>query len=543
MSPSTNTPLIANKKPTKLFSVVWLIPILALLSGVWLLINEVRQSGPTVTLTVQNADGIEANKTPIKFLSVDIGRITEIKINKENNGVELTAKLSASAKDLLKQDTVFWLVKPRINQDGVSGLNTLVSGVYIELFPGKAEQDEKKFALADVPPLAHDSAGTRLRLTGRNDRLLAVGSPVMYEDFQVGQVERSHFDPKTKIVEYQVFVSSPNDDLLGENVQFWIKSGLDIQANSQGFKIDAGPLSSVLGGSIAFAEPKHLGKGKPIKVGSSFTIYPSQAEIPDQPTSRSIYVVAFFDQAIGTLKPGASVEYKGLSIGRVVQSPYFIKNEQRDLLTSKLMPVLFRIEPTLIEGESDPLSKEEWQQRIQNAIHKGLAATLSSSSILTGSLFIDLVDDETADVIKKPANVYNGNMVIGTRISGMDNTLKQLNNVLLKINQLDLNGTVTELNGSLSELRQTLKNVNQLTGQASTQGLPNELTKTLQSLQQTLAGVSPESPAYQEIQSTLQNINQTIKQVDPVIRTLNEKPNALIFNKKNNDPTPKGKGQ
>ncbi len=543
MSHPEQETLVAVKKTSRLFSVVWLIPIIALLSGLWLLVNDLRQSGPTITLYVSSAEGLEANKTTIKFLNVDVGRITEIKINPEKNGVELKAKLSANAKDLLNEDSVFWIVKPRINQDGVSGLNTLVSGVYIELFPGKSAQMADSFQLTDVPPLASNAKGTRIHLAGENDRLLGVGSPVMYEDFQVGQIERATFDPKTKRVEYQIFVSSPNDVLLGKNVQFWVKSGLDIQASSQGFKIDTGPISSLLSGSIAFMEPKDVGKGAPVKTNEQFTIYPNQAALPDQATPRSIYVVAFFEQAIGALQAGSTVEYKGLPVGRVVKSPYFVGNDQSQVLSSKRMPVLFRIEPSLLEGDGDAVSQEEWKNRLQTAMSQGLVATVASSSLLTGSLFIDLADDKTTDPISKPIAIYGGNMVMGTRVTGMDNTLKQLNNMLVKINQLDLNSTMGEINGSLRELRQTLNNVNKLTGQASTQALPQELTKTLQSLQQTLAGVSPNSPAYQEIQTTLRSLNQTLNKVDPMLRTLNEQPNALIFNKKGSDPIPKGKGQ
>ncbi len=530
-------------KKTRFFSVVWIIPLVALLSGLWLLVNDYREKGPTITLYVSNADGIEANKTTIKFLSVDVGQVTDIKINKDQSGVILKARLTANVADLLKKDTVFWLVKPRISQDGVSGLSTLVSGVYIEMFPGKSDEEAEEYTLADVPPLSNDTDGTRLRLVGQNDRLLNVGSPVMYEDFQVGQIERAQFNPDNKTVEYQIFVNSPNDILLGDNVQFWVKSGLDIQANSSGFKIDTGPLSSFITGSISFMEPKDLGKGTKVTKDSVFTIYPNQAALPDQPTPRSIYMVGFFEQSIGALNSGAEVKYKGLNIGRVVQAPYFAGNDRSNLLTNRLMPVLFRLEPALLEDEGKAQDKAAWNKNIQTAMSKGLVATLSSSNLLTGQLYIDLQDDLTTDPITKPTSVYDGNIVIGTRVSGMDNTMKQLNGLLVKLNKLDLNGTVNELNGSLRELKQTLKNVNQITSQDSVQKMPAEINQTLQALQHTLSGVSPNSPAYKDVQETLQNLNQTLQKVDPMLRTLNEQPNALIFNKKGHDPMPQGKGR
>ena len=109
-------------------SVVWLIPLLALITGAWLLIQHVRSTGPEITLYTDNAEGIEVNNTVIKVLNVTVGRVTSIKLRDDEKGVELTAQLSADVKDLMRQDTQFWIVKPRIDQSGITGLNTLVSG-------------------------------------------------------------------------------------------------------------------------------------------------------------------------------------------------------------------------------------------------------------------------------------------------------------------------------------------------------------------------------------------------------------------------------
>ena len=83
-------------------------------------------------------------------------------------GVEVTAQLSADAKDLIRSDTQFWVVKPRIDQSGVTGLGTLLSGSYIAFTPGKSQETKDIFVVQDIPPIAAiGQSGLRLNLVGK----------------------------------------------------------------------------------------------------------------------------------------------------------------------------------------------------------------------------------------------------------------------------------------------------------------------------------------------------------------------------------------
>ena len=105
-SPNYHAP--ARVKKTNVFtSIVWLIPLIALIAGGWLLVKDIRNRGPVVTLLMDSAEGIEVNNTVIKVLNVDVGRVTRIKLRDDQKGVEVTAQLSADAKDLIRSDTQF----------------------------------------------------------------------------------------------------------------------------------------------------------------------------------------------------------------------------------------------------------------------------------------------------------------------------------------------------------------------------------------------------------------------------------------------------
>lgn len=535
-------PVPAVVRKTNVFtSVIWLIPVIAFLVGGWLLMKEIRNRGPEVTLLMDSADGIEVNNTVVKVLSVEVGRVTHIGLQKDRKGVEVTVRLTADAKDMMRKDTQFWVVKPRIDESGISGLTTLVSGSYIAFTPGKSEETQYRFEVSDIPPItAIGQHGLRLKLVGKNDKMISVGSPVLYEDFSVGVVESADFNPKEQTVHYTVFIKSPNDKLVGKNSQFWLQNGIQIEATGGGVRIESAPIAALLSGSISFSAPIGGDKGEPAVNEDTFTVYNNRNEVENLPSERSLYYTAFFKQSVRGLKPGAPVEYKGINIGAVADVPYFAQNDSLKLLDNGWIPVRIRIEPDRMEINAEAQSQAYWRDRFQTALNKGLTATLTSDSLLTGSKMIELDDNLSSSSKLKPFANYNGNVVIASRGGGLDNLQDQLGSLLEKFNKLPLEKTVGELNGSLRELKATLNSANALISKPQTQSIPNELNKTLHELRQALQGISPQSPLYSDVQTTLQSIDKTLKEAQPVINTLKEKPNSLIFNSNVKDPIPKG---
>jgi paraquat-inducible protein B len=63
------------EKPSRMPSLVWLIPLLAALIGLTLVVRSVLEQGPTVTVSFRSADGLEPGKTKVKYKDVDIGLV------------------------------------------------------------------------------------------------------------------------------------------------------------------------------------------------------------------------------------------------------------------------------------------------------------------------------------------------------------------------------------------------------------------------------------------------------------------------------------
>src|SRR5476649_2711088 len=66
------------KKRTRL-SLVWVIPIVAAVAGVWIAVTKILEKGPEITIVFSSADGLEANKTKINYDGLTIGTLTGIK--------------------------------------------------------------------------------------------------------------------------------------------------------------------------------------------------------------------------------------------------------------------------------------------------------------------------------------------------------------------------------------------------------------------------------------------------------------------------------
>ena len=99
-----------------------------------------------------------------------MGRVQTVRLSEDLSQVTVTARVTPDATPLLREDSRFWVVKPRIGKSGISGLGTLLSGAYIELQPGQSPVTRTEFVVLDTPPItAADAPGLRVELSSELD--------------------------------------------------------------------------------------------------------------------------------------------------------------------------------------------------------------------------------------------------------------------------------------------------------------------------------------------------------------------------------------
>ena len=127
---------------------VWVIPIIAALVGVWVAVTRIESEGPEITIAFESAEGLEAGKTKIEYKGVEVGTITSIELAPDHQRVLTTAQMAPKTQEFLVDDTPFWVVRPRISGANVTGLGTLISGAYIGMEIGTSKTREARFRSA-----------------------------------------------------------------------------------------------------------------------------------------------------------------------------------------------------------------------------------------------------------------------------------------------------------------------------------------------------------------------------------------------------------
>ncbi|ODQ06589.1 MULTISPECIES: intermembrane transport protein PqiB [Enterobacterales] len=529
----------------KSWSPVWIIPLVTLLIGAWILYYHFSHQGPEVTLITYNAEGIEAGKTKIKSRSVDIGLVESVTLDSNFSRVIINARLDTGMNELLRSDTAFWVVRPQIGKEGVTGLGTLLSGAYIELQPGLTGNEKNEFNLLDSPPLASpDAKGIRINLVSERAGQLNAGDPVLFRGYQVGSVETSEFNIESRDMHYQLFIKAPYDKMVTSNVRFWKDSGIAFDMSSSGVRVEMASLSTLFSGGVSFDVPAGWLPGEQIAPKTEFKLYDNEKSIQNSLYTDYRSYIMFFSDSVRGLQAGAPVEFRGIRMGTVVQVPYYTKGMQQTLDKDFRIPVLIHVEPERFAndvGESFDFVKE-----ITSASNNGLRASLKSGNLLTGALYIDLDFYPDEKKWEGPLEVA-GFQQIPTVGSGLAQIQQKVMTSLDKINNLpvepmlkEMTATLSESQKAVAEAKETLKALNAMIGSDEFRNLPNDIQQSLEEINRSMQGFQPGSPAYGKMLDNMQQLDQVLREMQPLLKTLNNKSNALIFEaKEGKDPEPK----
>ena len=533
----------ADVQSKKQISIVWLIPIVAVLIGGWLAYKGLSEKGPMVTITFESAEGLEAGKTQLKYKDVKIGQVATIRFNADLSRVIITAELVKEAAPFLTENARFWVVRPRVTASGVSGLGTLFSGAYIGMDPGKEGAPARRFKGLEIPPVVTTGMpGRDFLLRANTLGSLDIGAPVYYRQIQVGQVIGYDLDEEGQSLRVKIFINAPHDKLVRKNTRFWNASGFDLKLDASGLTLNTESMVSIMMGGIAFDTPTSLESGGPADVNQIFRLYETRDRIFQRIYTEKKHYILHFDGSIRGLTVGAPVEFRGIRIGQVAD----IKPEWDFETFSPKITVLIETEPQRWEnlGEERVDSKKE----IDMLVAKGLRAQLKTGSLLTGQLFVDLdfhpdapeaqakFEGQFTELPTIPAPLQ----LITTRVSSL---LSKIETVPIEKIGKDLEDTLenvknitasAELMQAVRALNQTLQETRALVQNLNTNVAPT-ITSTLDQAQQTLDSVAgtlgKDAPLQYEMRQALKELSDAARSLRILLEYLERHPDALIFGK------------
>ncbi|MDD1139332.1 MlaD family protein [Pseudomonas sp. TNT2022 ID233] len=515
-------------------SLVWIVPIIAVLVGISLVVHNLMQEGPSITVTFKTGSGLTANKTEVKYRNVVIGQVTDVELSDDQKSVNATIKLAKQAETFTREDSQFWVVRPRIGAGGVSGIDTLLSGDYIGADIGQSNSRAKHFkGLENPPPITYGEPGKRFNLHASDLGSLDIGSPVYYRKIPVGQVVAYALDADGKGVNIEVFIHAPNDAYVTENTRFWNASGIDVNVGANGFAVKTESLSTLLVGGIAFRAPEYSPNDVAAAEERTYDLFDDQQTALAPPNGKAQYLSLRFDQALRGLKVDAPVEFLGMEIGRVVSINLDFDAKKRSfplnvgivIYPARLGQAHVKMLKVLNHNPEDEAAAV---RLIGTFIDNGLRAQARSGNLLTGQLYIALdfypkAEKVAFDPTARPIS-------IPTIPGSLEQLQEKLEAMIDKLNKLPVERIAGNLDSNLVELRKGLTQFNAKT-LPGVQNTLADVSKTLQSASSTLA---EDSPQREQLTETLDELGRMSRSLRELSDYLGRHPESLIRGRPDN---------
>ena len=538
-------------------SVVWLIPLLTVLVGGWLIIKTVSEQGPEVTISFKTAEGIVAGKTRIKYKNVDIGVVEQIQFAEDFSHVIVTASFNQGTESFFRRNTRFWVVKPQLSLRGASGLSTLISGAYIEIEPGNGTETFHFVGLEKQPVVTADEAGKKVVLITQKLRSIDTGSPIYYKGLLAGEVLGYELGNDRQSIYIHAFIKEPFDTLIKGHTRFWNVSGMDISLGADGLNVRTESLQAIMLGGIAFETKATLEQMNSDVENLVFTLYDDYSSIQERAYTKKIKFMMFFEGSVRGLNVGAPVDFNGIKVGSVLDIRLELNSENTDFR----IPVLIEIEPERIKVRGNQ-GVESSYETVNKLVEKGLRASLQIGSLLTGQLFIGFsMRPDTPIHLSGEETPYPELPTIkaadfGSIAQSAESFLNKLNEVDLDRLSQELLGTLEgtnrlfngpEIRGVLDDLQlslQSFRSILQKVDDSSLQETINsghvvmdKITETLGTFDETLLRANrvlkQNSPLQYNIIKLTGELEETARSIRSLVDTLERHPQALIFGKGN----------
>lgn len=304
------SPVIKTKKG---ISPIWILPIVALVMGAWLLYKDYQDSGIMVTIQINNASGLTPGKTKVMYKGLPVGTLRKFTVSSDLSSILAEVEMVRQAEGKLTKDTLFWVVRPELSINRITGLDTLVSGSYFEIRPGSAKEMSVSFkALSEAPPLSSNEPGLHLTLKATKTVALTAGSPVYFKKVEVGEVVSNTLQ-KDNSIETKIFIYPKYMAHVNASTLFYINSGIHLEANLPQISLTVDPLMVIIRGGISFITPQNSAKPLP-ETTKLLPLYPS---LDAAKNSDDITIDLSFNVEHG-LNQKSVIRYNGIQIGSII---------------------------------------------------------------------------------------------------------------------------------------------------------------------------------------------------------------------------------
>ena len=542
---STKIPKIEESNKFNLFTSIWIVPFIALVIAGWLAYQYFEDLGAEIEIIFAKNEGLVAGQSVVKFRNVPIGKVTKIYVTEDTEGVIVRVRMnSKAATSYLTEKARFWIVKPEVGFSGVSGLDTLLSGTYIDVYSEKGGTFRKRH-IGLMQPYQDTSKGKYFHLVSDDGKNISVGMPIFYKNIKVGKVAYKYLSLDERHVDVIIFVDNLYAEYIHKDSKFWMKNSMTVDFTRGKLDVDIAPLNFLLTGGIVFSATESE-TTQDLDIDYIFTLHTSKTEAENDTIGSGVKdnkrFLLITKESIAKLSKGSVVRFDGFDIGNVLQIKlsFSPKNHQME------GAVVVEIDMSVFEDKHD--NNTTGEENFYRAVEEGLRAKIAALDPITGTQYIDLTFnhlDGNGTIIMD--DKYERLPMASQSASGMMDSVSQ---ILDKLNNLPLNELVTSVESVISEAKEPVKNANvllvelvnivkdikKMTSKKSFEVLPDELNKALKSMDKTLKdtskvvkGYDSDSLVKEQLAQTLKILTKTSQEMQVFLRMLNRKPNSLIF--------------
>ncbi|MEL6915361.1 MAG: MlaD family protein [Pseudomonadota bacterium] len=381
-------------------SFVWLVPIIALAIAISVAVNTYSNRGPLIQIAFEDAAGILAEETELRFRNVSVGIVESVTFNDDLTNVLVDVRVDPEVAPFIDASAAFWIVQPEVTTTGVTGLQTVLSGVYIEgTWDSEAGDPVFDFVgLADAPLLRAYRRGIQIELRSARPSGLSENTPILFKGIEVGRLGPARISRDGRSVFANAIIYEEHQRLVTTATRFWDTSGFSVTLGPNGAELDFSSLASLISGGITF--DTLVSGGQPVRSGLVYEVFPDRGaarnSIFEANDGTTVNLTMIFNENVSGLAAEAPVEWRGVRIGQVVNVTGVVDEEAfgdarvRLLATVEITPSRFGLGGEITEADALDYLAER--------VTEGLRARLASASILTGGLKVELVSVENGPV-------------------------------------------------------------------------------------------------------------------------------------------------
>ncbi len=466
----------------------------------WLAFKQLAATGPKITVIFPGAEGISANQTEVQYQGMKVGEVESVRLEKDLQHVRAEIRLDLEMEGHIGPGTLFWIRGPSLSD--LSSIRSVISGPTIGMEPRPGGKQDEYRGLAKPPVIPEPVPGHHYVLRASDPGSVSRGSQIYFRNLDVGTVEAVKLD-SDRLFTIAAFVRSPYDALVHDGTRFWNAGAVQVSLAGTGPRVQLQSLPALLGGAVDFDTPAGLAEGPIAPEGAAFTLYQSKAEAEYAPGPHAVTYQAVFGAQAGALEKGAAVKLAGQQVGSVVDS-HLVYDPSSGALSEH---VVFGIEPWRIAlgggGTWSGTGRTEMDKLIGRLIGQGLRAQPGSSIPLVGPSDVELTFVSGA----KPATLIAGNppeIPVAPGGGGLDGIMNAVSGMAGKLDRLPID--------------QIADNVRTLTDRLATLSESPKLTRSLESLQQSVANLEQVSAsAKTEVPAVLTSLRKVASQADRTV--------------------------